>query len=76
MPNLILTKDGWRVSFIERHEVVHKSFPTIEAAAALMIELGVKDQAIDDAVIAIYTTDSKDAAAVFHSDGRFAFLDK
>ncbi len=79
MPNLIRTKKGeWRVSYIKGRETKNKTFLSVEEAADLMFALGVSHDAIDDAIIAIYTCEypaDLTVAALFDANGCFSHLD-
>lgn len=78
MPNLIRTKDNkWRVAYIENRESKFKNFDVIEPAADFLNELGVEDDAIDEAIIAIYVYNGsyRTIAAQFDTGGNFSHLD-
>lgn len=75
MPNLIKTKTGWRVPYIENRTSKNKNFNTIEEAADMLMSMGVKDEAIDDAIIAITALGDDFACALFDDKGNFSHLD-
>lgn len=74
MPNLIKTKDGWRVPYIENRESKNKNFTTIEDASDFLMKQGVKDEAIDDALINMAVYGLEQASVLFDDEGNFSHI--
>ncbi len=75
MANLIKTKTGWRVPYIENRESKSKNFSSIEEAAEFLMSQGVKDEAIDDALINMAAYNLEQASVLFDSKGNFSHID-
>lgn len=75
MPNLLKTKNGWRVPYVDNRESKNKSFNTIEEAADFLMSMGVKDEAIDEALIVMAAHNQEFVSILFDSEGNFSHLD-
>lgn len=73
MPNLVKTKDGYRVTYVNNGEVKHNNYRAIEPAADFLVSLGITDNAIDEALIEMVAYG--EARALFDSKGDFSHVE-
>jgi hypothetical protein len=76
MTSLVSINDGWLVSYdhTNEHSRPSKKFITIELAADFLLSLGIDDEEIDAALIAIHS-DSLTRRANFNKDGKLYSTD-
>jgi hypothetical protein len=75
MTNLVMTNSGWLVSYLDEYgKTSTHRFEAIEAAADLMISLGVDTDEIDEALIVIYSS-TNTRRARFNKDGKLYSTD-
>jgi hypothetical protein len=76
MISLVKIENGWQVSYLDDVTLAkhYRKFETIEPAADLMISLGVDTEAIDDALILIFT-ESDVRRVNFNKDGKLFSTD-
>jgi hypothetical protein len=70
MVNLMKTLDRWIVIFTRGDKTINEKFVTIEMAADFLLEMGIDDDSIDDALIEMYGLEH--SRAIFNKDGIFS----
>lgn len=70
------TQDGqWKVRWDAKKEYRHMHFPSIEEASEIMVDRGVDDDSIDEAIITIHIADDPCGVEAVFENGVFSKLE-